>query len=383
MAQIVRPNPLQFADLGGRFLQGQQIGANLANRRLLAQQQQQKQTQLGLQRQALAGDEQALVNLGDPQAAKQIQDFLASKSEAERNEEIRENEVLTRGALDALALPIEERRAFVQRQVEQFKADGRDTSRTEALLALPDDQFNQGLEVQGRQGLAISEIAKQQFGEAPGKAEDRALRERELALKEAAGVRATQKLSAGLEKALLTAQDNVVTAQQNANEFTVLAGDFERAASAQPAGTQLKFTETLKGILGTQDDVTEFRRRFNKVRLSEGLKSLPPGPATDRDVQEAFKGVPREDASPDQVASFLRGAARLARFDAGFNQFKSDFISKNSTAKNLNKTWRKSVQSPVAKRKITIAEIYETAQNRNITPEEVAEKLGVTIDGLI
>lgn len=389
MAQLVTadPNSLvpQLSLLGSGFAQGQQIGANLANRQLLAQQQQQKQAQLGFQQQALAGDAKALTSLSDPQAARQIQAFLAQKSEAERNEEIRENEVLTRGALDALALPVDERRAFVARQVQKIKSEDpdRDTSRTEALLALPDDQFNQGLEVQGRQGLALSEIAKQQFGEAPGKAEDRALRERQLAVQEAAGERAASKLSSGLEKALLTAQDNVVTAQQNANEYTVLAGDFERAQAGQPAGTQLTFTETLKGVLGSQDDVTEFRRRFNKVRLSEGLKSLPPGPATDKDVQEAFKGVPKENASPEQVASFLRGAARLARFDAGYNQFKADFISKNSTAKNLNKVWRKSIESPIAKRKITIAEIYETAQNRNITPEEVAEKLGVTIDGLI
>ncbi|MCH8329306.1 MAG: hypothetical protein IIB81_02855, partial [Nanoarchaeota archaeon] len=160
-------------------------------------------------------------------------------------------------------------------------------------------------------------------------------------------------------------------------------GDFERIQAELPAGASQSFSESLKSILGTQDDVTEFRRRFNKVRLSEGLKSLPPGPATDKDVEEAFKGVPKENASPQQVASFLRGAARLARFDAGFNQFKADFISKNSTAKNLNKNWRKTIESPVAKRGITVAEIYETAQNRNITPEEVAERLGVTLDGLI
>jgi hypothetical protein len=73
----------------------------------------------------------------------------------------------------------------------------------------------------------------------------------------------------------------------------------------------------------------------------------------------------------------------LARFDAGFNQFKSDFISQNSTAKNLNKAWRKTVESPIIKTKVTVAEIYETAQNRGITPEEVAEKLGVDLAGLI
>jgi hypothetical protein len=205
---------------------------------------------------------------------------------------------------------------------------------------------------------------------------DRELRERQLAIQEAAERRQATKLSAGLEKALLTAQDRTVEAQRNANEFDVLAGDFERLNLA--GGIKSTVSETFKSILGTQDDVTEFRRRFNKVRLSEGLKNLPPGPATDRDVKEAFKGVPKENASAQQVSSFLRGAARLARFEAGFNQFKSDFISGKRTGAGLNKTWRKQVISPALNRSVSVAEIYETAQNRGISPEEVIQQLGIT-----
>jgi hypothetical protein len=167
MAQLVTADPRSLvaplSQLGAGFAQGQQIGANFNNRRALAAAQQQKQSQLGFQQQALAGNKEALGQINDPQSARQIQSFLAAQSEEERAEGLRENEVLTRGALDALALPVEERRAFVTRQVAKLKGEGRDTSRTESLLALPDDQFNQGLEVQGRQGLAIQDIAKQQF----------------------------------------------------------------------------------------------------------------------------------------------------------------------------------------------------------------------------
>ncbi len=228
--------------------------------------------------------------------------------------------------------------------------------------------------MQASQGLKISELAKQVFPDA-GKGQDRDLRERQLAIAESSEKRQAGKLSAGLENALIAAQDRTVVAQRNANEFDVLAKDFERLNIA--GGVKGTFSEQLKSILGTQDDVSEFRRRFNKVRLSEGLKNLPPGPATDRDVQEAFKGVPKDNASAEQVASFLRGAARISRFEAGFNQFKSDFISNESSAKGLNREWRRQIESPVAKRKVSVAEIYETAQNRSITPEEVAQKLGI------
>ena len=204
---------------------------------------------------------------------------------------------------------------------------------------------------------------------------EQGLRLREVALSEAKFERGKGALSAGLEKSLLQTQDDTRQAMQAANEYDVLAGDFERADI--PAGVAASFSETLKEILGSEDDVTEFRRRFNKVRLSEGLKNLPPGPATDRDVIEAFKGVPKENASKEQVISFLKGSARLARIDAAYNMFKSDYISNNATAKGLAKEWRASVTSPKLGREVTTLEIYEAAVNKGVTPEEVRERLGI------
>ena len=169
MVQLVTadPNSLipQLSLLGTGFQQGQQIGQQFANRQALAQQQQQQAQLSGLQRQALQGDETALSQISDPKLKESILSVLASQDEATRTESLRENEVLTRGALDALALPPEQRRAFVQRQSEKTKAEGRDTSRTDALLQLDENQFKQGLERQARQGLTVQEVAKQQFGE--------------------------------------------------------------------------------------------------------------------------------------------------------------------------------------------------------------------------
>ena len=201
------------------------------------------------------------------------------------------------------------------------------------------------------------------------------LRREEFELKKDIESRQKTKLSAGLEKALLDSQDLVVKAKRNSTEFDILASQVESGELA--GGVQSTTSETLKALLGSQDDVTELRRRFNSVRLSEGLKNLPPGPATDKDMEQAFKGVPPENAPASQIASFLRGAAKMARFDAGYNQFKSDFISDKSTAKGLNKEWRRTVQSEVLGRTITIAEIYAEAAAEGMTPEDVKAELGV------
>ena len=218
------------------------------------------------------------------------------------------------------------------------------------------------------------------FRQDPGRQVDRSLRARQVAVMEAAERRQSQKLSAGLEKALLSSQDATLESQRNANSFDALADDFTKAASI-PGGVKGSVSETLKALLGSQDEVSELRRRFNQIRVSEGLRNLPPGTASDSDVKLAMSGLPPENANPETVAAFLRGAARLSRFEAGFNQFKSDYISEKSTGKGINQTWRRQLEAPaLGGERVTISEIYETAQNRGMTPEAVAEQLGIQGD---
>ena len=204
---------------------------------------------------------------------------------------------------------------------------------------------------------------------------DQRLRERQLQLQEQSEARQTNKLSSGLEKALLDSQDQTVKSQQKSNKFDVLANDYERLKIE--GGLKSTMTESLKAVLGSQDAVSEFKRQVNEVRMSEAMKMLPPGAASDADIKLVLSSQPKENASPEQIASYLRGAAKVSRFEAGFHQFKADFISNRSTGKGLNQAWRSKINSPALKRDISLGELYETAQNRGTTPEDVANQLGI------
>ena len=170
MAQLVRANfnelVPQLGLLGQGFEQGQRISQNMANRQALQQKQERRAQLSGLQQQAAGGDEAALTQIAglDPQAAAGIQSFLASQDEVTRAEGLRENEVLTRTALNALSIedPVE-RRLFLERQKAQFAADGRDTTNIDGALALDDDGLNQAIIMQARQGQTVSELAKSAF----------------------------------------------------------------------------------------------------------------------------------------------------------------------------------------------------------------------------
>ncbi len=180
-----------------------------------------------------------------------------------------------------------------------------------------------------------------------------------------------KQLSATAEKALIDSQDKFFASSTQSREYDLLADDYDRFSSSLPAGTASTFSEFLKSVSGSQDEASELRRRFSKVRLSEALKYLPPGPATDRDVAEAFKGVPKENANPEQVQAFLRGASKMARIDAEYQEFKSNYLSENNSTKGLVKAWKQA------------AEGGEIESINALTPEGGDEFAGEVIEGVI
>ncbi len=344
-----------MTDFLGQISKGLEIGEHIAQRP-----QRDALAQLGIERQ-----QQAL-------QAQQAQQQRAG-TEFEQAQALQRAKILNQSASALKRLPFEQRDSAFERLRPRLEQFGIDVGQLEGGT-LTDQLLDQSIaSTQGFLSDPSKLLAEQQKGQRTERSLD--IRERELELAQLAEERQSKKLSAGLEKELLRSQDETVSSQRTSREFDILADQVAEAALT--GGVAASTSETFKALLGTQDDVTELRRRFNQVRLSEGLKNLPPGPATDKDMEQAFKGVPPENALASQIESFLRGAAKMARFDAGYNQFKSDFISENSTAKGMNKEWRKSVKSSVLGREVTIAEIYAEAAAEGLTPEEVKEELGI------
>ena len=141
-------------------------------------------------------------------------------------------------------------------------------------------------------------------------------------------------LKPGVQKILDTSQTAATESGARARQLSLLAGDLERAGDIG-GGKAAGFSEFLKERLGTQDDVSELRRRYNAIRSSEAVQNLPPGVASDKDIELALKGFPREDAPKQQLLSFLRGSQKLAEFQRDFNNLKSEFISEKGSTRGL------------------------------------------------
>ena len=118
-------------------------------------------------------------------------------------------------------------------------------------------------------------------------------------------------------------------AKQSAAQFNDLA------ARLQELGNYGKFSnlsEYAKGVFGAEGYETSLRQEYIRLRNQAAIKSLPPGPATDKDIELALRGFPKETADAKNTAAFLRGMAKLQEIDAASSNAKADWLSQNNGA---------------------------------------------------
>jgi len=128
-------------------------------------------------------------------------------------------------------------------------------------------------------------------------------------------------------KAIREATKEARSRAGTARQMLSIAEGYEKYAPA--AGAVGRTLEGLNSFLGTQGDVETLRVQFRQVRNQAVLNSLPPGAASDKDVALALGGFPTEFYSPSQIASYLRGQAKLAALVSEGEQERAEWLSKN------------------------------------------------------
>lgn len=116
-----------------------------------------------------------------------------------------------------------------------------------------------------------------------------------------------------------------VAAGQAAGQLNDLATRLDQAGGGY--GAAAKASEWFKEATGQQNYMTELRKEFVRLRNSEAMKMLPPGPATDRDIELVMKGFPSDTADAGSIASFLRGMAKLNNLSAATENAKAEWVN--------------------------------------------------------
>jgi len=160
-------------------------------------------------------------------------------------------------------------------------------------------------------------------------------------------------------------------ATQRAAEMTQLASDFEALGELEAGTARAGFNEAAKKFFGEQDSITALRERFQATRNSVVVRNLPPGAASDADIALALEGVPGNTATKENIASFLRGQAKLAALDASYNRFKAGHIEGTRSIRGINEAWRKEAETVFE----SVKKEIDRPLNRSYTIEAIDAEL--------
>jgi len=117
------------------------------------------------------------------------------------------------------------------------------------------------------------------------------------------------------------------TSKQSADQFNDLA---KRIEGLGGYGKLSSLSEFAKSTIGAEGYETSLRQEYTRLRNTAAIKSLPPGPATDKDIQMALSGFPKDTSNSAQIAQFLRGMAKLQDIDASVANAKTDWLTQNN-----------------------------------------------------
>lgn len=135
------------------------------------------------------------------------------------------------------------------------------------------------------------------------------------------------KLSVNMEKSIEKSVNDSAASTNSADSMSALAQQFRQEKPT--TGLFGNASNMFAKVTGTDTALRDLRIRQNALVNNQVLKFLPPGPATDRDVEIVRQGAPTDMDNPEVVARWLDAMSNLERRSAQFNDFKAEWMSSN------------------------------------------------------
>jgi hypothetical protein len=148
-------------------------------------------------------------------------------------------------------------------------------------------------------------------------------------------------MPADVRKDINTSVEQATSFKSSADRATDIADRFEQMNKTMDSSWWGKFSgsgsvaglgEWLKSQGGTENDITQLRKDYVLFRTSEVASLLKNfKPASNSDVAMVMKGFLPETANAGQVASFLRGMAKVSKLQSEVESSKAEWIQSVGT----------------------------------------------------
>ena len=203
---------------------------------------------------------------------------------------------------------------------------------------------------------------------------DRTLKRDELDLRERLAELQQEDLDSRTRAYLRESDEKASALYEDASATRQLAQQFNAADYTPGMAGQIE--EKWKSITGTQDEISILKTRFNNIINSAVMDGLPPGAASDKDIELAMRGFPDASYSPEQIASYLAGMQKLSYIAAEKENERLKFLRANGGSPAMidsetdqivtfNDFWARKISDPSY-----IAYLEEKTNLNFMTPEE-------------
>jgi len=141
------------------------------------------------------------------------------------------------------------------------------------------------------------------------------------------------------KKLISDAQIAAEASEASVGDMTRLAAQYE--ANPPSAGIFGSAVEAWNDTLGTQDEQSRMKTEFQNIVNTGIINSLPPGVASDKDIEMARSGFMNKNWNADEIAQYLRGMAKLSAFNTERDNLKAQWVSDNGgDISGFNEAWR-------------------------------------------
>ena len=169
-------------------------------------------------------------------------------------------------------------------------------------------------------------------------------------------------LGAADKKYIREVSDEADIAGSQVSTLLGLANDYSRTRPMGGVGG--KAMDKWKATFGTQDEVSRIKTQFQSVVNTNIINSLPPGVASDKDIEMAKSGYMNNSWSAEQIEEFLRGQAKLSAFVAEKKNAKAQWVSdRGGDSSGFNEHWREVISQEGYKEMVAQKIWLECLQN--------------------
>lgn len=133
-------------------------------------------------------------------------------------------------------------------------------------------------------------------------------------------------------KEVTTATTDAIVSQQSASRMSDLADQIELKLGDASSGVVARSWEGIKRAGGWQNETTRLRSEYSRIVTPAAMaayKKVSSGSTSDKDIDVAMIGVPKDTDPPERMVSFLRGVAKLQVYDTVLNNARAEWLGAN------------------------------------------------------